>query len=147
MASPLLQRVFPMAMAAITNGTTPSLVGQERRRHPRVAVDLPLTYDVPHRPGGNGVLRNLSRSGLHAELPEGLSVGTTVVLAFPLVVALVRARGEVVWIQALAARPGTYYCHGIRFTSIDGDDDLWLRNYVSLARRGGTRVAPADAAP
>lgn len=146
MAFTLLSWGVPMAMAACTHRTRPSPFGLERRRHPRVPVDLPLTYEVPHRPGGEGILRDLSEGGVHAELPEGLSVGTTLVLAFPLVAALVRVRGEVVWTRAPAATHATYHCHGIKFIGIDENDYLWLRNYVSFARRGGIRVVPAGAA-
>ena len=49
----------------------------ERRKHPRISVELPMDYSlVDHKEDHGGLVANISEGGLLVYLPEALHIGT-----------------------------------------------------------------------
>jgi hypothetical protein len=106
-----------------------SNVDEDRRKHPRIAMDLPIEYRTPDFPRTRGALTvNLSETGLLIESASDLSVGLrlSVVVLFPREFALksLRASAEIAWREVYWKEDWEGFRYGLRFTEIE-EEELW----------------------
>lgn len=82
---------------------------QEKRVHPRVTIDIPVTCELKDRPAISGVAKDLSMGGMFIESPETLPFNTqlTITMRIPGMDADSRLPGVVRW-----AKPGGF---GVQF--------------------------------
>ena len=105
---------------------------QERRRHPRFPVDLPVDYTLMENGKADvGSVANASEGGLMVFLNERMEVGTTMIVFVPFILDSgatgVKATCRVVWRDFGAIAGGSRYQYGLQFTDISQEDVLKLR--------------------
>ena len=110
--------------------------GKNRRKHPRVILDLPLEYrvtDIPHAHGGFVV--NGSETGLLIESIKNLPVGTNLNIAvlFPKEYEMANfdVFGQIVWKETYWKEDWEGYQYGLRFIQIRKEDHWMLRQLLS----------------
>ena len=98
----------------------------ERRKHPRLSMELPLDYRIERKDRFGGVTTNASRGGLLVYLPEAIVVGTLLKIEILYVKGLeldtIRAVAKVVWCDLAARESWGEHRYGLQFQSIDEKD-------------------------
>ena len=113
------------------------IVNFERRRHPRISVDLPIEYsriDTLPEPR-NGRAANASEGGLLVFLPELLQVGQMlkIMIYFSIPkIQRVDLVAEVVWIDIPIGGKPTEYRAGLRFSEISQEDQQKLTHFLKM---------------
>ncbi len=94
----------------------------ERRRHPRISIELPCDYSPVEEDGSfRGIVQDASEGGLHVYSLDKVEIGTLlkVVLFFARERQLtqIRAIAEVIWSDLAARKEWGEYQYGIQFQS------------------------------
>jgi hypothetical protein len=121
---------------------------KDRRRYPRLFMDLPIEYqvlDVPDAYGGMVV--NGSEVGLRIYSIKDLSVGTKLKIAvlFPKEFELTNFEvlAEIVWKEPCWTEEGEGYEYGLKFIQIGERDLLKLKQLLSEQfKLRGSQVTP-----
>jgi hypothetical protein len=107
----------------------------EKRRHPRVFVDLPLEYqvlDAPYTHGG--VVANASETGLLILSIKSMSVGTklNIAILFPKKFQLsnFEVSAEIVWKENHWTESWKGYKYGLKFIHILDEDQCKLKDLL-----------------
>ncbi len=108
----------------------------ERRKHPRVALDLPLEYRVANIPNAYGALVvNGSEMGLLIESIKKILVGTNlkIIVLFPEECELVdfEVSAQIVWKEPYWKEDWGGYRYGLKFVSITAHDQWKLRELLN----------------
>ena len=116
--------------------TQPGVVSFERRRSPRLSVDLPLEYSRVGSPGEltcSGRTMNASEGGLLLYLPEKLEVGQHLSVSLHLASEpgpdSIRARVQVVWVQFPFGHEGDHR-YGVKFIDIPEEELARLKKFL-----------------
>ncbi len=109
--------------------------GEDRRKHPRVVLDLPLEYRVTNIPNAHGALIvNGSEMGLLIESIKNIPVGTNlnITVLFPKEYELADFEGsaQVVWKELYWKEDWEGYQYGLKFVSIRAHDRWKLRQLL-----------------
>jgi hypothetical protein len=109
--------------------------GKDRRKHFRVALDLPLEYRVMGIPNAHGALvANGSEMGLLIKSVKNIPIGTklTIAVLFPRGYELANFEviAEVVWKEVYSEEDWEGYQYGLKFVSIRTNDQWKLRNLL-----------------
>jgi c-di-GMP-binding flagellar brake protein YcgR len=105
----------------------------ERRKHPRISVELPLDYSlVDSKERHGGMAANISEGGLLVHLPEALNIGTLLKTEILFVKGLelnsIKAITQIVWYDLAAKEVSGENRYGLEFQSfIEGDLDKLKR--------------------
>lgn len=110
--------------------------GEDRRKHPRVALDLPLEYQVTNIPNAHGALIvNGSEMGLLIESIKNIPLGTNLNIAvlFPRGYELAdfEVSAQIVWKELYWKEDWEGYQYGLKFVSIRAHDQWKLRQLLS----------------
>jgi c-di-GMP-binding flagellar brake protein YcgR len=101
---------------------------QEKRKYPRISVDLPLDYSRPHgKEVYGGIVANASEGGVLVYLPERLEIGAVLKIEILFVKGLelntIKAVAKVVWGGDQATRESRgEHQYGMQFQYIDEED-------------------------
>ncbi len=109
---------------------------EERRKHPRVVLDLPLEYWVANAPDAHGALVvNGSEMGLLMESVKKILIGTNleIVILFPKEFELAdfEASTQIVWKEPYWKGDWGGYRYGLKFVSITAHNQLKLRELLN----------------
>ena len=105
----------------------------ERRKYPRISVELPLDYSlVDSKESHGGLVANISEGGLLVYLPEALKLGTLIKIEVLFVKGLelnsFKAIAKIVWYDLAAKEVSAENRYGLEFQSfIEGDLDKLKR--------------------
>jgi hypothetical protein len=109
--------------------------GKNRRKHPRVILDLPLEYrvtDIPHAHGGSVV--NGSETGLLIESVKDLPIGMVLKIAviFPkkYEISNLQVWGQIVWKETHWKEDWEGYQYGLKLIQIRKEDHWFLRQLL-----------------
>jgi hypothetical protein len=110
--------------------------GKNRRKHPRVVLDLPLKYRLTNIPNAHGALVvNGSEIGLLIESVKTIPVGTNLNIAvlFPkgYEMANFEVSAEIVWKEIYWKEDWEGYQYGLKFIQISKEDHWRLRQLLS----------------
>lgn len=110
--------------------------GKNRRKHPRVSLDLPLEYRFKNIPKVyGGLVVNGSEKGLLIESVKHIPVGTNlnVAVLFPKIyeMANFEVSVEVVWKDIYWKENWEGYQYGLKFLQINKEDHWRLRQLLS----------------
>ena len=110
--------------------------GKDRRKHPRMALDLPLEYRVADLPHVHGALIvNGSEMGLLIESVKNIPIGTNlnIVVLFPKGYELTNfeVSAQIVWKELYWKEDWEGYQYGLKFVSIRAHDRWKLRQLLS----------------
>ncbi len=105
-----------------------------RRRHVRLPLDLPATYQRPGSAEGRGKVKNLSDGGLVLEATEILPPAAHLRLQLQTHHGVRTFEGEVLWNDAERHSDKPSVAHGIRFTS-PGVGGLAVELFVGKSQR------------
>lgn len=99
----------------------------ERRKHPRIRVELPLDYSLADREETyGGIVANASEGGLLVYLPETIKTGALLKIEILFVKGLelnmIKATTKVVWSDLAAKRVWGEYRYGLEFQSFQEGD-------------------------
>jgi c-di-GMP-binding flagellar brake protein YcgR len=99
----------------------------ERRKHPRIGVELPLDYSfVKGQETFGGIVANASEGGLLAYLPEAIELGTLLHIEILFVkgseLSMIKAVVKVVWLDFAAQKAWGEYRYGLEFQSFQEGD-------------------------
>ena len=113
--------------------------GKERRKHPRVVLELPLEYRVTNIPNAYGALIvNGSEMGLLMESVKRILIGTNlkIVALFPNEYGLadLEVSAQIVWTEPYWKRDWRGYRYGLKFVSITAHDQRKLRELLNGQR-------------
>jgi c-di-GMP-binding flagellar brake protein YcgR len=93
----------------------------ERRKEPRLSMELPLDYCIERKDRFGGVTANISRGGLLVYLPEAIVVGTLlkieILFARGLELNSIKAIAKVVWSDLPPKEIWREYRYGLEFQS------------------------------
>jgi len=91
----------------------------ERRKYPRLSVELPLGYSIESVDRYGGVAANASKGGLLVYLPEAILVGTLLTIEILFVkgseLNAIRASAKVVWSDLAPKEIWGEYRYGLEF--------------------------------
>jgi len=109
---------------------------EDRRKHPRVVLDLPLEYRVTNTPSAHGALIvNGSEMGLLMESVKNITVGTNlnIVVLFPKGYELAdfEVSAQIVWKEFCWKEDWEGYQYGLKFVSIRAHDRWKLRQLLN----------------
>jgi c-di-GMP-binding flagellar brake protein YcgR len=113
------------------------IVNFERRKHPRISVDLPIEYSrIEHATDPrNGRAANASHGGLLVYLPELVEVGQTLRLliyfSIP-TIQKVEMTAEVAWVDIPMGEKPAEYRAGLKFLEILPEDQERLTNFLRM---------------
>ncbi len=112
---------------------------EDRRKHPRVVLDLPLEYRVTNVPNTHGALVvNGSEMGLLMESVKKILIGTNlkIALLFPKEYELAdfELSAQIVWEERYWKKNWGGYRYGLKFVSIKADDQWKLRELLNGQR-------------
>jgi len=105
----------------------------ERRKHPRISVDLFLDYSlVDIKASHGGIAADISEGGLLVYLPEALQVGTLLKIEILFVkgleLNLIKAMARIVWSDLAVREISGENRYGLEFQSfMEGDLDKLKR--------------------
>jgi len=99
----------------------------ERRKHPRIRVELPLDYSVVDKEEINkGIVANVSEGGLLVYLPEATELGTFLKIEILFVkgseLNTIKGIAKVVWSDLAAKKAWGEYRYGLEFQSFQEGD-------------------------
>ncbi len=117
-----------------------------RRRHVRLPLDLPVSYQRPGGAEGKGQVKNLSDGGLLLEAPEIIPPATRLRLQLHTHQGVRRFEGEVLWNDAQRRSDKLPVAHGVRFTS-PGVGGLAVELFMGESRRTSRGEKPRMAHP
>ncbi len=101
----------------------------ERRRHPRISIELPLDYSILEtKESRGGMVADASEGGLLVYLKEQMSIGTRlrieILFAKGLEFTSIKAITKVVWSDLTARERFKEFRYGLQFESFpEGDLD------------------------
>jgi hypothetical protein len=109
---------------------------ENRRKHPRVVLDLPLDYRVTDILNANGALVvNGSEMGLLMESVKKILIGTNlkIVVLFPKEYELAdfEVSAQIVWKEPHWKEDWEGYRYGLKFVSITAHDQWKLRELLN----------------
>lgn len=109
---------------------------EDRRKHPRVVLDLPLEYRVTNIPDAHGALVvNGSEMGLLMESVKKILIGTNlkIVVLFPKEYELADfdVSAQIVWKEPYWKEDWEGYRYGLKFVSITAHDQWKLRELLN----------------
>ena len=109
---------------------------EDRRKHPRLILGLPLEYRVTNIPNAHGALVvNGSEMGLLMESIEKILIGTDLKIAvlFPKQYELadLEISAQVVWKEPYWKEDWEGYQYGLKFVSITAHDQRKLRELLN----------------
>lgn len=118
-----------------------ALLNRERRRAHRVPVQAPVEIRLPASPPTEGILLDLSETGMEILTAEAQTAGTLLHFRFQLIDGSVRidAHGQVAW-----ANPNGQT--GIHFLDLDDATKAQLRTWVQAAS-GSSGTDPEETVP
>jgi c-di-GMP-binding flagellar brake protein YcgR len=107
----------------------------ERRKHPRVSVELPLDYSpMDGKEIHKGTAANTSEGGLLAYLPEAIGIGALLKIEILFVrgseQVMIRGVAKVVWSDLAAKESWGEYRYGLQFQSFQEGDLPKLKNLL-----------------
>jgi c-di-GMP-binding flagellar brake protein YcgR len=111
----------------------------ERRKHPRIRVELPLDYSIADKEETHGgIVANASEGGLLVYLPEAIEIGTVLKIEMLFVKGLelnmIKAIAKVVWFDLAARKAWGEYRYGLEFQSFQEGD---LPKLITLLKEVG----------
>jgi len=110
--------------------------GEERRKHPRVVLDLPLEFRLTNILNAHGALvTNGSEAGLLIESVKNIPVGTNLNIAvlFPKEYELAdfELSAQIVWKEPYWKEDWEGYQYGLKFVSIRAHDQWKLKQILN----------------
>jgi c-di-GMP-binding flagellar brake protein YcgR len=113
------------------------IVNFERRRHPRISVDLPIEYSRVENSAypRNGRAANASQGGLLVYLPEPVQVGQTLRLMMYFSIPTfqkVEIEAEVAWVDIPMGEKPSEYRVGLKFLEILPEDQEKLNKFLKM---------------
>ena len=113
------------------------IVNFERRKHPRISVDLPIEYSRIETAADprNGRAANASHGGLLVYLPELVSVGQTLRLMIYFSIPTfqkVEMTAEVAWVDIPMGEKPAEYRAGLKFLEILPEDQERLTHFLKI---------------
>ncbi len=107
----------------------------ERRKHPRVDVDLPIRYKIDASTNRNGRAMNLSEGGMLIHSLHQMEIGqrlkSKLIFLFRSEVVAIEAEAEVVWKEIYSNRAwGDHRC-GVRFLDVSARDKNRLKDFLT----------------
>ncbi len=113
------------------------IVNFERRKHPRISVDLPIEYSRIENAADprNGRAANASHGGLLVYLPELVPVGQPLrlIIYFSIpTIQKVEMTAEVAWVDIPMGEKPSEYRAGLRFMEILPEDQERLTNFLKM---------------
>ncbi len=113
------------------NEKAKNFFGADRRKNPRVEIELSVFFSVsaelPHN-FFTGIMLDISTGGIFLATDQLLPVGTKLHLSFLMETRRVEGHAEVCWIQA--AEPGVEPGVGLRFLDISAEDRDLIEFYI-----------------
>jgi len=105
--------------------------GREKRRYPRVLIDLPVDFQMSDKPKiVPGLVTNLSKAGLLIQtlidMPIGTKINIKVLFPKGFGVANFRAVAEIIWKDGCLWEDWEGYQYGLKFIHISNEDCLNL---------------------
>ena len=99
----------------------------ERRKHPRISVELPLDYSLADREETyGGIVANASEGGLLVYLSEAIELGTLLKIEIIFVkgseLNTIRGIAKVLWSDLAAKKVWGEYRYGLQFQSFQEGD-------------------------
>lgn len=99
----------------------------ERRKHPRISVELPLDYSlVDSKDTHGGIVTNASEGGLLVYLSEAIELGTLLKIEIIFVkgsaLNTIRGIAKVLWSDLAAKKAWGEYRYGLQFQSFQEGD-------------------------
>ena len=117
--------------------THSGIVNFERRRHPRISVDLPIEYSLVEDPSPSrkGRAANASEGGLLIYLPEQVQIEQ--VLKIKIFFSIpkmqeVKLSAEVAWIDTCIGEKPVEYRAGLKFQDISPEDREKLSSFLKM---------------
>ncbi len=116
-----------------------SILPVERRRHPRISIEIPCDYSPVEGDGSfRGIVEDASEGGLHVYSLEKVEIGTLlkIVVFFSRERQLtqIRAIAKVIWSDLAARKEWGEYQYGIQFQSFFKGD---LNRFKVLLKEAG----------
>ncbi len=117
-------------------GTKPryGTVNFERRKHPRINVDLPIEYARSDLVANHGRAINASEGGLLIYFPEQMEIGQQLKLKLFFTsgsdLNTIEALVEVVWMDIHVGKDWGEYRTGVRFVDISQESLDRLKNFM-----------------
>lgn len=117
---------------------------KEKRRHPRLFVELPLDYFRKGKKADfGGIVKNASEGGILVYLPEKMEVGEMlkVEIYFPkgLELQTIQGLAKIVWADLASKETWREHRYGLKFNSLPKGTIQRLRN---LLREVGKTLKP-----
>jgi c-di-GMP-binding flagellar brake protein YcgR len=116
----------------------------ERRKHPRISVELPMDYSlVDHKENHGGLVVNISEGGLLVYLPEALQIGTLLKIEILFVKGTelnsIKGFAKIAWSDLAMKTISNENRYGLEFQSfIEGD----LEKLEKLLKEVGETHSP-----
>ena len=112
----------------------------ERRKHPRLSMELPLDYRIEREDRFGGITTNASIGGVLVYLPEPIVVGTSlkieILFAKGSELNSIKADAKVVWSDLAPKEIWGEYRYGLEFESFQEGD---LQKLKKLLREVGEK--------
>ena len=111
----------------------------ERRRHPRISIELPLDYSlVDSKENYGGIAANMSEGGLLVYLPEAIELGSLLKIEILFVkgseLSSIRGIAKIVWSDLAPKGIWGEYRYGLEFQSFQEGD---LKKLKKLLKKVG----------
>lgn len=111
----------------------------ERRKDPRLALELPMDYSIESVDRYGGVAANASKGGVLAYLPEAIVVGTSlkieILFAKESELNSIKAIAKVVWADLAPREVWGEYRYGLEFQSFQQGDLQKLKMLLKEAEQ------------
>lgn len=128
----------PLKKREIKGEATPSRKGVlaiEKRKHPRLFVELPLDYSRKGKKSNfGGIVKNASEGGILVYLPERIEVGELlkieIYFAKGLELNTIQGVGKIVWADLAARETWREHRYGLQFHSMPKGMIQKLRNLL-----------------
>ncbi len=109
---------------------------QERRKYPRLSIDLPLEYQTGSNPNEHGgLVLNASEAGLLLYSTGDMSIGTKlkITVLFPKGYELANFEviGEIIWKNPDGSKGWEAYRYGLKFIQVSQQDHRKLRQVLN----------------
>jgi len=115
----------------------------ERRKDPRLTLELPMDYSIESVDRYGGVAANASKGGVLAYLPEPIVVGTSlkieILYAKESELNSIRAIAKVVWSDMAPREVWGEYRYGLEFQSFQEGDLQKLKKLLKEVGKTGHR--------
>jgi c-di-GMP-binding flagellar brake protein YcgR len=106
----------------------------ERRKHPRLSMELPLDYRIEREDRYGGITANASVGGVLVYLPEAIVVGTLlkveILFAKGSELNSIKANAKVVWSDMAPKEIWGEYRYGLEFESFQEGDFQKLKRLL-----------------